>query len=188
MFQLCSVPIPLLTRSILPCPASSARKSRAPPPDMAKFKVPSWLTMPSNPKKNSRRSFFGFSPFRTKPEPLPAPSSLPPSRIIELAATIAAETEKLDAYLRDNGLPEPAFTPDVPDCLQQLPPHMQICRREIVHATKELESLARGPKEIMRWTSWNVGRVLPRCGPDADSGLAVSRHVKPSNYQQLRHR
>lgn len=82
-------------------------------------------------------------------------------RFVQLARKIVAEAEKLEAYLKDNGLPEPGFDVDAPQDFPCLSRDAQQCRQEIVFASRELESLARGPKESLRWGVWSVSKHPP---------------------------
>ncbi|KAM4065173.1 o-methyltransferase [Hirsutella rhossiliensis] len=180
---------------------------------MRKFKVPSWLMSQSpdaEQKKENRRSFSGFSQFRSKHESLPARKSVAvdesqprqQSNLLELARRITAETEKLETYVRNNGLPEPSFALGAPDCLPRLPADMQRCRQEIIHATKELETLVRGPKETVRWTIWNcldtlslqiingygIARLVPVDSPIPLTELQAKTSLDPINLARvLRH-
>jgi hypothetical protein len=147
---------------------------------MGKFKVPSWLQPPASDadsKKQNRRSFSGFSQRKPKHDavaviPKAAAAAAAPvdegkpaadhqSRLVELARKISAEAEKLETYLRNNSLPEPGFGVDAPDDFPKLPGDVQRSRQEIIYATKELESLVRGPRETVRWGVWNASRL--RC-------------------------
>ncbi|PHH83547.1 hypothetical protein CDD83_2962 [Cordyceps sp. RAO-2017] len=139
---------------------------------MGRFKVPSWLQPTSSDiekKKHNRRSFSGFSHFRSKQDgSLPVTNNVaveeckPPikSRLAELARKIATETEKLDTYVKDNRLPEPGFGVDAPDEFPQLPADLRRSREEIIQAARELESLMRGPRESVRWAVWSYLDVL----------------------------
>ncbi|KAF7559362.1 hypothetical protein G7046_g4802 [Stylonectria norvegica] len=102
-----------------------------------------------------------ITPTQTEPPTAPvatatataaAPSST--SHMIQLARKITEETEKLDKYLKDNGLPDPGFGPDAPGDFPRLPPDVQQSRQEILFASKELETLVRGPRETVRWGVW----------------------------------
>lgn len=68
-----------------------------------------------------------------------------------LADKISRETAKLEKYLKENGLPMPAFGVDAADDFPRLPDEMQKSRLEIIHATKLLRDLAVGPREGVRW-------------------------------------
>lgn len=77
------------------------------------------------------------------------------SHMVLLAQRITRETEKLNKYIRDNGLPDPSFSVDAPGDFPNLPDDIQKSRQEIVYATKELGALVRGPRESVRWGVWS---------------------------------
>lgn len=119
------------------------------------------------------------------PEPEPEPVSttsntLPPtqsststSQMIDLARKITAETEKLEAYMRDNGLPMPGFDVDAPADFPKLPEDIQESRQNVIHATKELRDLTIGPREAVRWGVWEVSKPKhpPSTSPHASQPL-----------------
>lgn len=76
--------------------------------------------------------------------------------MILLAKKITEETEKLNKYMKDNGLADPGFSVDAPGDFPKLPDDIQKSRQEIVYATKELGALVRGPRESVRWGVWSV--------------------------------
>ncbi|KAK5660695.1 hypothetical protein OQA88_12059 [Cercophora sp. LCS_1] len=151
---------------------------------MPKIKLSSWLGGSSSPsttdaekKKANRRSFpalsatsFGrksvdFNGRSAKPTPAPAPAPAEPatestSRMIALAKKITQETEKLEAYLKENNLPTPSFDVDAPADFPKLPADILQSRQEIIFATKELGILAHGPREALRWGVWEFLDVL----------------------------
>lgn len=94
------------------------------------------------------------------------------ANMVALSQKIAKETEKLEAYMKENGLVMPSFEVDAADDFPKLPEEIQKSRLEIIHATKELRDLAVGPRESVRWGVWEVsvckcfqipGRLLTRC-------------------------
>jgi hypothetical protein len=89
-----------------------------------------------------------------KPETSSEPSDT--SRMAALAQKISKETEKLEAYMKANGLPMPSFDVDAPADFPHLPDDIQQSRQEIIYATKELNRLAHGPRESVRWGVWEV--------------------------------
>jgi hypothetical protein len=80
--------------------------------------------------------------------------------MVALAQKIKEETEKLDAYLKANGLPSPGFDEDSPSGYPKLPADIQTCRQQLIQATRELNELSVGPQETIRWTSWSNLDVL----------------------------
>ncbi|KAK1758615.1 o-methyltransferase [Echria macrotheca] len=123
-------------------------------------------------KKARRRSAFPLSVSLSRrsvdlnhipkdPEPEPSPvEPTPPSRMVELAQKIARETERVDAYLRANNLPTPSFDVDSPAEFPKLPADILKSKLEIIIATKELNMLAHGPRESVRWGLWEFLDVL----------------------------
>lgn len=99
------------------------------------------------------RSSTRLSPTRTATAPSPNP-------LIELAATITKNAEKLEHYLKANGLPMPTFEPNAMKDFPGLPEDMQSVRAEVVRATRELSDLVVGPTEMLRWMSWDVSSTL----------------------------
>ncbi|CCC04939.1 hypothetical protein SMACR_04306 [Sordaria macrospora] len=147
---------------------------------MGKFKIGSWLNRSPSPgsdddgKKQNRLSFSALSSsLSSKPkEPQPATTGIhtpPPdeqgqqtstSRMITLAQKIAKETEKLEAYMKENNLPMPGFDVDAPADFPKLPAEISKSRQEIIFATRELGLLAHGPRESLRWGVWEFLDVL----------------------------
>ena len=80
--------------------------------------------------------------------------------MVALSQKIARETEKLEAYMKENGLAMPSFDADAADDFPRLPEDIQRSRLEIIHATKELRDLAVGPRESVRWGVWEVSLCL----------------------------
>lgn len=76
--------------------------------------------------------------------------------MVELAAIITKETEKLEKYLKESGTAMPSFDVDAPANFPKLPEEMKKAREEIVRASKELTDLATGPTESIRWMAWDV--------------------------------
>jgi len=80
------------------------------------------------------------------------------SRVLRLTDIISSKTRMIDEYLALNNLPAltwdasgPADFP-VPSSNDEI----QIARRAVVNATKELHDLMVGPRETLRWMAWNL--------------------------------
>lgn len=82
------------------------------------------------------------------------------TNMIALSQKIAKETEKLEAYMKENGLTMPSFDVEAADDFPKLPEEIQRSRLEIIHATKELRDLAVGPRESLRWGVWEVSSCM----------------------------
>jgi len=78
------------------------------------------------------------------------------SVLIKLAQIITRETEKVDAYLKENNIPAPSFDADALADFPHLPEVVQKARQEVVRATTELKELLVGPTESLRWLAWDV--------------------------------
>ncbi|KAK6224822.1 o-methyltransferase [Colletotrichum tabaci] len=144
---------------------------------MKKFRLSTWLGSGStsdaaegDETKQNRRSFSPFSArssAKVKDEisteasaskdayPMPESPVPSPSRLTELAKKITLETEKLEKYMQDNSLPMPTLDPSGPGDFPKLPEDIQKSRMEIIYATRELEALAHGPREDVRWKTWS---------------------------------
>lgn len=149
---------------------------------MGKFKIPVWLQSPApntttgleeQRKKQNRRSLSAVISSNSKQGRTPVPSdsqngqetssqasqgtvSEQPSRMAALAATIQAETAKLDEYMRANSIESPDFSSNSAADFPKLPDEMHTSRMNIIFATKELSALAHGPRESLRWGAWRV--------------------------------
>lgn len=67
------------------------------------------------------------------------------SRITQLAALVATNTERIDTYLRENELVHPSFDASGPVDLG-LPQELEMCRRQLLSAAEELQELMQGPR------------------------------------------
>ena len=86
------------------------------------------------------------------------------SNLIALAAIITRETEKLDKYIKESGIPAPSFDVDAPMDFPKLPAEIRKAREEVVRATKELGDLVTGPREGLRWMAWDVNLLQALVG------------------------
>lgn len=86
-------------------------------------------------------------------------STMPPSRIVELATRIANNTATINDYLRSHNLPTPSFDVDGPlDTL--IPKHetdVESARVAVIDDTLELRRLVLGPREYLM--SYTVGAL-----------------------------
>lgn len=86
------------------------------------------------------------------------------SRIVELSASIADNTAKVDAYLTANDLPTPSFDVNAP--LQSMIPKTEVeieaARVAIIDDTLELRRLMLGPRDYLM--TFTVGSSKKRCG------------------------
>jgi hypothetical protein len=77
-----------------------------------------------------------------------------PSRIAELAETVAQNTHLIDRYLAEKDLPHPSFDATAPADLY-LPPDLEQARVAVLYATQELNDLLQGPRDLI--TNHQVG-------------------------------
>ncbi|KAI1454081.1 S-adenosyl-L-methionine-dependent methyltransferase [Annulohypoxylon moriforme] len=91
-----------------------------------------------------------LSPTKPIAQPIMAPS-----KMMALAQKISTETEKVEAYFQEHGIQVPSFDVDAPSDFPEVPEDIALSRREIIHATKELQDLMVGPRESVRWMAWN---------------------------------
>jgi hypothetical protein len=82
------------------------------------------------------------------------------SGLAALAAIITRETEKLDKYIKESGVPVPSFDIDAPLDFPKLPKDIKKAREEVLRATKELGDLVTGPRESIRWMAWDVSTPI----------------------------
>lgn len=106
--------------------------------------------------KSAQNSLSGLEPPSDAAINTAQPSGSSTTNMIALSKKIAKETEKLEAYMKENGLTMPSFDVDAADDFPRLPEDIQRSRLEIIHATKELRDLAVGPRESVRWGVWEV--------------------------------
>ncbi|KFZ06718.1 hypothetical protein V501_07169 [Pseudogymnoascus sp. VKM F-4519 (FW-2642)] len=82
------------------------------------------------------------------------------SLLVKLSQTIARETEKVDAYFRENSIPAPSFEADGPSDYPALPDEIQKARMAVIKAAADLKDLMVGPKESVRWMAWDHNNSL----------------------------
>lgn len=116
--------------------------------------------------KSNQASFSTLEPASDKASNTAQPPVSATANMVTLSQKIARETEKLESYMKENGLVMPSFDADAADDFPKLPEGIQKSRLEIIHATKELRDLAVGPRESVRWGVWEVSlcMLLPICG------------------------
>lgn len=153
-------------------------------------------TVSNNPVAN-RRSMGSASPSRkisdisTQPEEtrnISPDSATSTSNLVALAKTITQETEKLEKYIKESGSAAPSFDVDALLDFPKLPEDIKKARENVVKATKELGDLVTGPKESLRWMTWNVRSYRPRtCGVETDKSV-VQRPTLASSREPLQDR
>ncbi|KAF4621959.1 hypothetical protein G7Y89_g14385 [Cudoniella acicularis] len=82
------------------------------------------------------------------------------SSLVELAAIITRETEKVEKYIKESGSQVPSFEIDGPLDFPRLPEDIKTARLEVMRATKELGDLVTGPREGIRWMAWDHNNSL----------------------------
>ncbi|KAI0138054.1 S-adenosyl-L-methionine-dependent methyltransferase [Hypoxylon sp. NC0597] len=126
-------------------------------------------------------------------------TALPPSKMIVLAQKISSETEKVEAYFRENGLRTPSFDVDAPSDFPKMPDDISRSRREVIHATQELQDLMVGPRESVRWMAWDfmgtqslqlinhyeIAKLVPLEGTITLSQLQAKASIDPINLTRL---
>ncbi|XXH05904.1 hypothetical protein Hte_012346 [Hypoxylon texense] len=135
---------------------------------------------------------------RTMPNNKATPT-MPPSKIVALAQKISAETEKVDVYFRTKGIPTPSFDVDMPGDFPKMPDEISYSRREIIHATRELQDLMVGPRESVRWMAWDfmntqslqllnhygIANLVPLDGTITIEQLQAQTPLDPTNLTRL---
>ncbi|KAI1407788.1 S-adenosyl-L-methionine-dependent methyltransferase [Hypoxylon sp. FL1857] len=125
--------------------------------------------------------------------------AITPSRMIALAQKISAETEKVEAYFRENGIRTPSFDVDAPGDFPRMPEDISRSRREVIHATQELQDLMVGPRESVRWMAWDfmstqslqlinhygIANLVPLEGSITLSQLQAKTSLDPINLTRL---
>jgi hypothetical protein len=115
------------------------------------------------------------------------------SRLAELTGIISRETSKIDAFFAQHNLPPLSFDPSAPADfpVPRSNAEIQAARRAVVNATKELQDLMVGPRESLRWMSWNVGptgskirSAVPRGQNDSLPHL-VHQQPEPGRYLRV---
>jgi hypothetical protein len=79
-------------------------------------------------------------------------------RISELSATITENTKILSEYLSSKGVSAPSFDVNGLDDFP-IPPSDKVpflARYKLIAATQELHDIALGPKEHLRFLTWDV--------------------------------
>jgi hypothetical protein len=81
----------------------------------------------------------------------------------ELAATISANTAKIENYLRSHDLQSPSFDVDAPPGPLVPPdsPELEAARSELIDATLMLHDLILGPKEYLMKYTVSAARLAP---------------------------
>jgi hypothetical protein len=82
------------------------------------------------------------------------------SVMVDLAATITRETQKLNKYMKDNNLPPISFDVSSPLNFPKLSDEAKRSRDIVMQATNDLCDLVTGPRESIRWMSWAHNKSL----------------------------
>ncbi|KAI0119468.1 S-adenosyl-L-methionine-dependent methyltransferase [Daldinia grandis] len=128
-----------------------------------------------------------------------APPTMASSKMITLAKKIASETEKVEAYFKNNDLLTPSFDADAPGDFPIMPDDVSKSRREVIHATQELHDLMVGPRESVRWMAWDflstqslqlinhfgLATLVPLDGSITLSELQAKTSLDPINLARL---
>lgn len=79
------------------------------------------------------------------------------SALTELAAIASTEAQKLTKYIKSNNLPLPSFEVGAPGELPipSTDEDLQASRIRLLKAAQDLQALALGPAEDLRWKAWN---------------------------------
>ncbi|KAM0513032.1 hypothetical protein ACHAPE_008238 [Trichoderma viride] len=103
-----------------------------------------------------------------------------------LAEIIRAETEKLEAYLKEHGITQPSFHVDAPLDFPHLPDEIQESRQKIIFATNELANLVRGPREsyldslsLQLINSYQLAKLVPLNAPISLKELQSKTTLEP---------
>jgi len=126
----------------------------------------------------------------------------PPSLIVELSNRIAANTAKIDNYLKSHNLPKPSFDVHGPQ-ESQIPPHeteIEAARVAIIDDTDELRRLILGPRDHLLRNTYNelssyqaithfrIVHSFPVGKEVTFSEIAATTGLKESNVRQfIRH-
>ena len=77
-------------------------------------------------------------------------SETSPSRIVQLAQSIFAQTTIVDNHIRENHLPHPSFEEDGPiEVLPHPTEDVKLAKQGLVEALIELQQLIQGPMELL---------------------------------------
>jgi hypothetical protein len=93
------------------------------------------------------------------------PGTTGSSRLTELTDLISTNTKTIEQYFADNNLPSLSFDITAPKDFPVPTANaaLQQARRTVINATQELHDLIVGPRESLRWMSWNVCTTFLLC-------------------------
>lgn len=106
------------------------------------------------------------------------------SRLVQLSENISRNARLLNAHLIEKRLPQPSFAaaapPDGIVIAEDDPKRLELdlARRELVSATKELHDLALGPADSLRELCFSVSSAAFIC--HIESGITCFRHGERS--------
>ncbi|KAI1080192.1 S-adenosyl-L-methionine-dependent methyltransferase [Whalleya microplaca] len=135
----------------------------------------------------------------TSPKKMVPQPTTSPSKMGALAQKISTETERVESYFREKGLPTPSFDVDAPSDFPKMPDDIMKSRREVIQATQELQDLMVGPRESVRWMAWDfmrtqslqlinhfeIAKLVPIEGSITFSQLQTKTSLDPINLARI---
>lgn len=117
------------------------------------------------------------------------------SRIVQLAQEILHHATDIDSYLKQEGLPQPSFTPDGPKDMSLRSPKVEQGRIAALSSLLELQDLLAGPvasltpavnaiglEAIFRW---DVAKYVPETGSISYDDLSLRTGLKTPHLKRI---